>query len=233
MADSLPAISAQRRPLRTVLVCYTQAAFDEFEPHPSNYKSGGQIARLEVSRAAYTANLAHGLTAGLQSAGLAAEIVRLPQRSLQPDDIAKTAFAWRLLDLQESNGQPVDLLICLDFPAWSVRHSQKWVWLTGLPEFEQRSRPNFSRLPPTATCLHGYLPVENATDINGLLQSERCGFGEATRRLAESRSVAEEMARRGFIVEYHPLPSDLSLPPSDPQWQTVIRRLSNQAAGPQ
>ncbi len=39
------------------------------------------------------------------------------------------AAAWRLLDLTESNGRPIDLVIASKFPTYFVRHPRKVAWL--------------------------------------------------------------------------------------------------------
>jgi glycosyltransferase involved in cell wall biosynthesis len=44
-------------------------------------------------------------------------------------EIVRQALAWRLLDVTESNGQPVDLVIPTKFPSFLVRHPRKVAWL--------------------------------------------------------------------------------------------------------
>src|SRR5690348_1270710 len=110
--------------IETVLVCYTQASFDELE---KSDEASDEEPPEEMARTRYLAELALQLTSALQTAGCTAEIVRIPQTSFSPRDISKAAFAWRILDLKESNGRPVDLALCLDFPAWSLQHPNKWV----------------------------------------------------------------------------------------------------------
>jgi glycosyltransferase involved in cell wall biosynthesis len=39
-------------------------------------------------------------------------------------------LAWRMLDLSTANGQPVDMVVALKFPAYLVRHPNKVIWLT-------------------------------------------------------------------------------------------------------
>lgn len=198
----------QAKKIKTVLVCYTQATFDQFESPPDD-----EIEPVEeATRARQLPLLAENLIKVLQAAGCTAEIVRLPQRSFASRDISKAAFAWRLIDLKESNGQPIDMALCLDFPAWSLQHPNKCVWLTSLPNFIVRGR----RLAPDDN---------QAKTIMGLLQAERLGLAESRRLLAGSRPVAEELARRGLQVEFNPLPVNLGLPATDLQWQNPIKRL--------
>ena len=44
-------------------------------------------------------------------------------------EILPHSAAWRLLDLSESNGRPVDLVIATKFPTYFVRHPHKVTWL--------------------------------------------------------------------------------------------------------
>src|SRR3954451_6432474 len=133
----------QPKPIETILVAHTQATFDRLEKRPDDLEdeSGPQEA---IDQAQYRARLALALVEALRAAGRTAETVRVPQRSFVPRDISKAAFAWRLIDLKESNGRPVDLVICLDFPAWSLQHPAKCCWLTALPNFVTRSRSMIS-----------------------------------------------------------------------------------------
>ncbi len=226
--------SAKAR-IETVLVCYTQAVFDQLAADPAHPPQADEEPDEEVSRARYLAHLAEAITAALGAAGRTAEIVRVPQRSFAPKDISKAAFAWRILDLKESNGRSIDLVLCLDFPAWSLVHPHKCTWLTGLPNFVVRAKSGLA-YPATApgeeTSPHQTSRIqrnddqaERAKNVAALLQAERRGLAEARRVLAGSRDVAEELARRGLQVEFNPLPPDLSVSPSDPLWQTALKRL--------
>jgi glycosyltransferase involved in cell wall biosynthesis len=73
--------------------------------------------------------LVESLRDELRRRGHEVEIVRLPFKWYPKEQILKTCLAWRLLDLTESNGQPIDLVIGTKFPSYAVRHPQKVVWL--------------------------------------------------------------------------------------------------------
>ena len=45
------------------------------------------------------------------------------------------AFLWRLLDLTEADGAPIDMVVATKFPSYCVRHPNKVVWL--LHQFRQ------------------------------------------------------------------------------------------------
>ncbi len=95
-------------PVRTVLVCEAQVPLIE-----------GGAERL-------VRQLAHQLT----RRGYHAGIVSVPFKWYPKQEILTHAAAWRLLDLSESNGQPIDRVIATKFPTYFVRHPNKVTWLT-------------------------------------------------------------------------------------------------------
>ena len=93
--------------IRTIVVCEAQVPFVE----------GG--AELHV----------RSLIAQLRARGYAVERVALPFKWYPKDEILAHAAAWRLLDLSESNGRPIDLVIGTKFPSYFARHDRKVAWL--------------------------------------------------------------------------------------------------------
>jgi glycosyltransferase involved in cell wall biosynthesis len=65
----------------------------------------------------------------LTARGYDAELVSVPFKWYPKEEILPHAAAWRLLDLSESNGRPVDLVIASKFPTYFVRHPNKVAWL--------------------------------------------------------------------------------------------------------
>lgn len=65
----------------------------------------------------------------LRSRGYDAELVSVPFKWYPKEEILPHAAAWRLLDLSESNGRPIDLVIASKFPSYFVRHPNKIAWL--------------------------------------------------------------------------------------------------------
>lgn len=74
-------------------------------------------------------SLVRALVAELRRRGYLAERVSLPFKWYPKEEILPHAAAWRLLDLSESNGQPIDLVIATKFPTYFVRHPNKVGWL--------------------------------------------------------------------------------------------------------
>ncbi len=73
--------------------------------------------------------LVRSLVQRLVEHGYQTSLVSLPFKSYPKEGILPHAAAWRLLDLTESNGESVDLLITTKFPTYFARHSNKVSWL--------------------------------------------------------------------------------------------------------
>jgi glycosyltransferase involved in cell wall biosynthesis len=93
--------------IRTVIVCEAQVPFVE----------GG--AEIHV----------RGLVSRLREHGYLVERVALPFKWYPKGEILAHAAAWRLLDLSESNGRTIDLVIGTKFPSYFARHPNKVAWL--------------------------------------------------------------------------------------------------------
>jgi glycosyltransferase involved in cell wall biosynthesis len=93
--------------VRTILVCEAQVPF---------VHGGAEIHVRELVRE-------------LRRRGYDAELISLPFKWYPKTEILPHAAAWRLLDLSESNGRPVDLVIASKFPTYFARHPRKVVWL--------------------------------------------------------------------------------------------------------
>ncbi len=65
----------------------------------------------------------------LTARGYLTELVSIPFKWYPKEEILPHAAAWRLIDLSESNGRPIDLVIASKFPTYFVRHPNKVVWL--------------------------------------------------------------------------------------------------------
>ena len=92
---------------QTVLVCETQVPL---------VRGGAEL-------------LVRQLVSELRQRGIAADRVSLPFKWYPKDEILPHAAAWRMLDLSESNGRPIDLVIATKFPTYFARHPRKVCWL--------------------------------------------------------------------------------------------------------
>lgn len=73
--------------------------------------------------------LVRELVRQLERHGCLVERVSVPFKWYPKQELMAHAAAWRLLDLSESCGRPIDLVIPTKFPAYCVRHPHKVAWL--------------------------------------------------------------------------------------------------------
>jgi glycosyltransferase involved in cell wall biosynthesis len=94
-------------PPKTALVCETQVPL---------VRGGAEL-------------LVEQLVRELRARGVATDRVSLPFKWYPKSEILPHAAAWRMLDLSESNGRPIDLMIATKFPTYFARHPKKVCWL--------------------------------------------------------------------------------------------------------
>lgn len=73
--------------------------------------------------------LVEGLRDALRRHGHRVDVVALPYRWQPHQALYDSMLAWRLIDLNEVDGRPVDLVIATKFPSYLVQHRRKVVWL--------------------------------------------------------------------------------------------------------
>ena len=166
-------------PVRTVLVCEAQVPF---------VHGGAEVHVRELTRE-------------LTARGYLAELVSIPFKWYPKEEILPHAAAWRLIDLSESNGRPVDLVIASKFPTYFVRHPNKVTWLfhqyraiydlcgTAYSEFDH---------------LEGDVRLRDA-----LIRLDGAVLAESKRLFSNARNTAARLARyNGLAAEplYHPPP---------------------------
>ena len=69
------------------------------------------------------------LVKNLTERGFDTELVMLPYKWYPEKSLYDNLLAWKMLDLSESNGQKIDLVIATKFPSYGVKHDNKVVWL--------------------------------------------------------------------------------------------------------
>ncbi|HEY7059567.1 MAG TPA: glycosyltransferase family 4 protein [Vicinamibacterales bacterium] len=139
------------------------------------------------------------LTRELQARGFETELVSIPFKWYPKDEILPHAAAWRLIDLSESNGRPVDLVIATKFPTYFVRHPNKVGWLI----HQYRAAYELCGTPYSD---FGH----NEQDVglrNTLIRLDTQMLGECRRLFANARNTASRVAKfNGLATEplYHP-----------------------------
>ena len=69
------------------------------------------------------------LRAQLAARGFDVDVVAVPFSWEPHGQVLKSALAWRLLQLQEEPGRPIDLVIATKFPSYLIHHPNKILWL--------------------------------------------------------------------------------------------------------
>jgi glycosyltransferase involved in cell wall biosynthesis len=139
------------------------------------------------------------LTRELTARGYLAELVSIPFKWYPKDEILPHAAAWRLIDLSESNGRPIDLVIASKFPTYFVRHPNKVCWLI----HQYRAAYELCGTP-FSDFGHNELDVGLR---DRLIRLDTEMLGECRRLFANARNTASRVAKfNGLPAEplYHP-----------------------------
>jgi glycosyltransferase involved in cell wall biosynthesis len=139
------------------------------------------------------------LVAELRACGHEADLVTIPFKWYPGTRVLTQAFLWRLVDLDEADGSPIDLVVATKFPSYLVRHANKRVWL--VHQFRQAYELDGTELGQFG----------DSTDERALRRKvqalDRVALGEATRLFATSRNVADRLQRStGLDAEVLPHP---------------------------
>ena len=174
--------------VRTVVVCETQVPF----------VTGG------------AERLVRGLVEQFRARGYLTELVSLPFQWTPKEEILTHAAAWRLINLSESNGKPIDLAIVTKFPSYFVRHPNKVAWL--MHQFRAAYE-----LCDTPYSDFGHTEQDVGVRRT-LVELDRTMLSECQRLFAIARNTANRLERfNGLRAEslYHPPPLADRLRPGD------------------
>ena len=115
----------------------------------------------------------------LQARGHEAEIVSVPFKWYPGTSVLTQAFTWRLLDLTESDGRPIDMVVATKFPSYAVRHPEKRVWL--VHQFRQAYELDRTELGQFGESSEDRAVRRQVQDL------DRVALGEAKRLFATSQ----------------------------------------------
>jgi glycosyltransferase involved in cell wall biosynthesis len=143
--------------------------------------------------------LAETLVDELRARDHAAELVTIPFKWYPGTRVLTQALLWRLADLEEANGRPIDLVIPTKFPSYVVRHPRKVVWL--VHQFRQAYEWDGTELGQ-----FGAEPRDRAA-VRAIQRLDRTSLGEAHKVFATSRNIAKRLERSiGLEAELLPHP---------------------------
>jgi glycosyltransferase involved in cell wall biosynthesis len=148
--------------------------------------------------------MADDLVDALRTRGHDAELVTIPFKWYPGARVLDQAFLWRLADLTEADGRPIDRVIATKFPAYCVRHPNKVAWV--LHQFRQAYDYDRTELGQFSES-----PEDRATR-RAVERLDAVALGEARRVFATSRNVADRLERyNGIKADVLPHPPQ-SLP---------------------
>src|SRR6187549_1178575 len=121
------------------------------------------------------------LVAELRARGHEADLVSVPFKWYPGARVLTQAFLWRMLDLEEADGRPIDVVVATKFPSYVVRHREKRVWL--VHQFRQAYELD-------GTELGQFGPSAEERALRRQVQElDRRALSEATRLFATSANV--------------------------------------------
>jgi glycosyltransferase involved in cell wall biosynthesis len=135
----------------------------------------------------------------LRARGHEAEVVSVPFKWYPGQRVLTQAFLWRLLDLTEADGVPIDMVVATKFPSYCVRHPNKVVWL--LHQFRQAYELDRTELGQFSES------AEDRALRRRVQRLEEMALGEAGKLFATSGNVAQRLRRStGLEAEVLPHP---------------------------
>ena len=150
---------------KRILICATQVPF---------VRGGAEL-------------LVEGLRDALRERGHSVDVVALPFQWHPLERIPESALAWRMLDISQVNGQPVDLVIGTKFPSYMVRHPRKVLWLV----HQHRQAYDWYGTPfSDFTNLPAHRQVRDA-----IFRMDARGLAECAARYTISRNVSARLKR--------------------------------------
>ncbi|WP_068779040.1 glycosyltransferase family 4 protein [Paenibacillus sp. GM2] len=73
--------------------------------------------------------LVESLCAELKKRGYSSEVIALPFKWYPNEQLIQSMMNWKFIDLSESNGEKIDLVIGTKFPSYGINHENKVTWL--------------------------------------------------------------------------------------------------------
>ena len=142
--------------------------------------------------------LIEDLTENLLKRNFLVETVSLPFKWYPTNEILKGALAWRFLDISESNGDKVDLVIATKFPSYVVEHPNKVVWLV------HQLREAYDLYGSEYSDLHTTKDSRSTRDQ--IIKLDNRTLGEAKSIYTISKNVATRLSKYNGIVGTHLYP---------------------------
>lgn len=129
---------------------------------------------------------AEQLVLALRQAGHEAELVQVAGKWYPGAELVHQMAVWRSMELSESNGLPIDVVIPLKFPAYLINHERKIVWLIHQHRtaYELWDHPRYADLARQ----------QDGVVVRDMIHvADRVALGEAKRVFANSKNVQRRL----------------------------------------
>lgn len=138
------------------------------------------------------------LCENLRKWGYDAELIQMPYKWYPQESLYDSMMSWRMIDLSESNGEKIDLVIGTKFPSYGAIHENKVTWVIH----------QFRQVYDLYDTENGYSRIPHGADIQQVVKryDERC-LKESRAVFANSKTVADRLSRYNKIPStplYHP-----------------------------
>lgn len=133
----------------------------------------------------------------LQKRNFESELIQLPYKWYPESSLYDSMFAWKMLDLSESNGEKIDLVIGTKFPSYGIEHENKVSWV--IHQFRQAYD-----LFGTANGLTG---PEGECIKNSVANYDKKSLSKSKKIYANSNNVRDRLLKYNEIQSetlYHP-----------------------------
>jgi glycosyltransferase involved in cell wall biosynthesis len=156
--------------------------------------------------------MADQLAAELRERGHEAETVTIPYKWYPGSRVLDQALLWRLVDLEEADGRPIDRVIATKFPAYCVRHPNKVAWIA----HQFRQAYDYDRTPEFGQFSES--PEDRATRL-AVERLDRISLGEARKVFAISQNVVDRLAKYTDVEATYlpPPPQKLAYRTAEPE----------------
>jgi len=144
---------------------------------------------------------AQSLKNELMKRGHRSDIVSVPFKWYPPETLADCMAMGRMLDVTEVNGERIDVVIGLKFPAYYTRHENKVIWLL------HQHRQAYDLWGTEFGDLHTFVSGDHLRRV--IVEHDTRYLGEARRIFANSENVARRLAHYNGLHStplYHPPP---------------------------
>lgn len=142
--------------------------------------------------------LGEELVRRLKEAGFAADLLEIPYTAWPKEAVLSNTAAWRMIELSDQEGRPIDLMITTKFPSYFIKHPNKVAWI--FHQMRELYEPSVAQ---------GYYDESLSDDLlkSRLIETDRAALAEHKKLFTISGNVSARLKK------YHGMDSEAVYPP--------------------